>query len=254
MVLDKQTVQDDAYNFPYHYIAQYKPGFCQTFNDAWGICYISTIEFLLDNLKKEDFHSIVDIGTGDGRLVKELASVFQNKQVVGIDYSIKAINLAKALNPELDFRCIDIINQTKTIAVEKFDAITLIEVLEHIPLNLVVDFIKSMVGMLKDNGFVYITVPHINRIMDDRHFQHFTIEKLKYYFGAYFKFEEIIHFEQEEGLLIRIIHKCLTNKFFILNHTGVLNYFYKQYKKKYFFASENNCRRIFVKMRIKRLE
>ena len=244
----KQKIQDDAYGFPYHYIAEYKNGFTQTLNDTWGICYASTIEYILSELNKDKFSSIVDIGTGDGRLVRELDLFFEGKKITGVDYSEKAINLAKALNPSLDFKCEDIINSKIT---EKYDIITLIEVFEHVPLDCIRAFINAMICMLNNNGRIYLTVPHVNRTMDDRHFQHFTVERLTEYFGEFFDFEKVIYFEQEKPLLLRIMNRILTNKLFVLNHKGLLNFIYGIYKKKYFFASERNCRRIFIKMKKK---
>ena len=242
----EQIIQDEAYHFPYHYIAQYKNGFKQTFNDTWGMCYVSTIEFLLNKLALDSISSIADIGTGDGRLVKDMAELFPNRRIVGIDYSRKAINLARALNPGLHFRCEDIVNN---INPDKFDAITLIEVFEHIPLDLTERFVCGLVRMLNQGGYIYMTVPHINRTMDSRHYQHFTLEKIKYYFNDYFNIEEVTYFEQEDKLILKIIHKIMTNKLFILNNQLLLSSFYDIYKRKYFISQEQFCRRIFVKLK-----
>ncbi|MDC0376153.1 class I SAM-dependent methyltransferase [Pelagibacteraceae bacterium] len=55
--------------------------------------------FILNEIKKDDqsIKSIVDVGCGDGRITKELSETFNTKKILGIDYSSKAINLAKAL-------------------------------------------------------------------------------------------------------------------------------------------------------------
>ena len=68
-----QEKQDEEYAFPYHYVSQFRNGFTQVFNDTWGINYVSTIEYIIDQLKNEKFSSLMDIGCGDGRLVRELS-------------------------------------------------------------------------------------------------------------------------------------------------------------------------------------
>ena len=81
-----------------------------------------------------------------------MAEIFVKKKILGIDYSSKAINLAKALNPNLSFLNIDVIY--KKIE-ERFDAITLIEVFEHIPFDLCKEFVKALPDLLNDNGKIY---------------------------------------------------------------------------------------------------
>lgn len=244
-IYKEQEIQEEAYDFPYHYVAALRNGFSQTINDTWGICYISTLEFLINKLKEEHFSSIADVGTGDGRLVRELASVFPEKEIVGIDYSKKAISLAKAMNPGLKFLCLDIVKEK---VAKRYDVITLIEVFEHIPLDLTGHFVNSLCRMLSKNGMIYLTVPHVNRGMDPRHFQHFTADSLCEYFQNKFIIDEIVYFEQESHRFLILMNKIMTNKYFILNHKGLLNYFYNKYKNDFLISKEKECRRIFVKM------
>ncbi|MCD6441958.1 class I SAM-dependent methyltransferase, partial [bacterium] len=140
-IVNKRSIQERQYQFPYHYIPNYRNGFSQTLNWTWGINYVSTLEFLIEKLKKVKFKSLCDIGTGDGRLVKELSEIFPKKEILGIDYSQKAINLAKTLNPTLTFIKADIINDKIG---KKFDILTLVEVFEHISLLETNKFIKAL--------------------------------------------------------------------------------------------------------------
>src|SRR5688500_18918104 len=119
-----QQLQEEEYNFPYHYVSEYKNGFSQCFNDTWGINYISTIEFILSKLKGEEFNSLVDIGCGDGRLSKEIHDTFPGKHVEGIDYSDRAIKIAKALNPKIPFKNINILEENLS---NQYDAGILME-------------------------------------------------------------------------------------------------------------------------------
>ena len=242
----EQLQQDNEYSFPYHYIPQYKDSFTQNYNWSWGKQYASAIEFILNEIKKDDqsIKSIVDVGCGDGRITKELSETFNTKKILGIDYSSKAINLAKALNPNISFLNIDIISEKLK---EKFDAITLIEVFEHIPLDLCEDFAKALPDLLNDNGKIYLTVPHQNKILQDKHFQHFNYKSLTKYFEKNFKITEVIYIQKHDKLL-SALNKLMSNKFCIIINSFLNNYFYKFYKKRYFFAEENNCGRIYLKL------
>lgn len=243
---EKQLLQDEEYSFPYHYIPKYKDGFTQNYNWSWGKQYASAIEFILNEIKKDDQYvkSIVDIGCGDGRITKELSETFNNKKILGIDYSSKAINLARVLNPNISFLNIDIISEKIK---EKFDAITLIEVFEHIPLDLCEDFTQALPDFLNDNGKIYLTVPHQNKTLQDKHFQHFNYKSLAKYFEKNFKITEVIYIQKHDKLL-SALNKLMSNNFYIINNSFLNNYFYKFYKKRYFFAEENNCGRIYLKL------
>lgn len=242
----EQNAQDIEYNFPYHYIPQVKNGFTQTYNWTWGKNYIAAIEFILENIEKDKnkIKSIADVGCGDGRLVKELSDNYSDIRIMGIDYSNRAIDLAKAMNPESNFISINIINN---ILEDKFDAITLVEVFEHIPLDLCNDFVDGLSNQLNDNGVIYLTVPHKNKPLSYKHFQHFTYDSLSEYFTGKFKIEEVVFFDKLSKWN-KLINLLLVNKIFILNNNFLNNYIYNFYKKHCFFSKEKNCGRIYLKL------
>ena len=68
----EQKIQNQEYEFPYHYIPKFRGDFTQTNNWIWGRNYISAIEFILTQIKKDSkkIESIADVGCGDGRLTK----------------------------------------------------------------------------------------------------------------------------------------------------------------------------------------
>lgn len=242
----EQLQQDNEYSFPYHYIPQYRNNFTQNYNWSWGKQYLSAIEFILEEVKKDDqlIESIADIGCGDGRLTKELSKKFNLKKIMGLDYSSKAINLAKALNPEIHFKNIDIINN---LVEYKYDAITLIEVFEHIPLEFCEKFVNSLSNLLNKKGLVYLTVPHKNKPLQNKHFQHFDLENLKKYFDNKFEIVDKKYIQKNDKLL-DLLNKFMINKYWIINHDFLNNSLYKFYKSRYFFADESNCGRIYLKM------
>ena len=201
----------------------------------------------MEKLRKINFHSFCDVGCGDGRLINEVSELFRNKEIIGIDYSVRTVKLAKVLNPNLSFIKADIINDKIE---KKFDVITLIEVFEHIPIDSTYDFVVGLNNLLKDNGLLILTVPHKNKPLNIKHFQHFTSERLRSYFNQYFTIEEEFFFERRNKLAI-LINLILTNRLFILNHQGLKNFLYKLYKKRCFYTNETKCERIFMKLRKK---
>ena len=243
--MDKiQSEQEEEYNFPYHYVSEFREKFTQTFNDTQGINYVATIEYILNRLKKESFETLIDVGCGDGRLVRELNTEFPDKKIFGIDYSEKAINLAKALNPNCNFKCVDIIKEVKYNA----DVITLIEVFEHIHPSISANFVDGIHKHLNKNGVLFITVPHINKPIEYKHYRHFSSESIVDCFNNKFLIEEITPFESN-SIIKKMIDLILTNRFFLLNSSKVKNMLYKYYKNNLFFvnSNENKCNRLFIK-------
>ena len=237
----EQAIQDDEYWFPYHYVVKYEPHFTQCYLDSWGINYAATIQFLLSHISKVKFKSIVDIGCGDGRFTSELSKAFPGVKVVGIDYSGRAIRLAKAMNPTIPFVQMDIAESSPK---EKYDVGILMEVLEHIPPEEIKNFLQGVSDLLCDGGVLFVTVPHSNKLVEPKHFQHFTVESLLNSLGDFFEPCKIVPFEKN-SIRKRILDTILANGYFILNHRKALDLIYKYYKNRLFIAcDENSCKRI----------
>jgi len=243
----KQEKQEHEYDFPYHYIPSFNDGFTQTFTWSWGKNYLSAIEFILKQIRSEseNISSLIDVGCGDGRLTKELTLEFPSKNIVGIDYSEKAINLARALNPNIVFYNDDINND---FSQQTFDALTLVEVFEHIPLDQCDGFVKALAKNLSNNGLVFLTVPHKNKSMPKKHFQHFDFDSIKSYFDDDFVIEDVEFFERQTGWS-KIINVLSANELYILNNRTLNNLIYSLYKNKWFFTDEKHCGRIYLKLR-----
>jgi 2-polyprenyl-3-methyl-5-hydroxy-6-metoxy-1,4-benzoquinol methylase len=243
-----QSIQEEQYALPYHYVPQYKEGFSQTLEWSWGLNYVSTVEFIISKIGEEQFKTIVDVGCGDGRLTRELFFEFGGQaNVAGIDYSPTAIRLAQAMNPNIQFENVNIYSESN---IEKYDVIVLMEVFEHIPLDQCEEFVLALYGMLNEKGCIYLTVPHCNKPIGEKHFQHFDEVKLEKYFRKYFDVEEVVFFENIYSIKYKIIKKLLSNKFFMLNNKFLLDYIYRYYKKNLFVADdEKRCSRIFTKLR-----
>lgn len=250
---DEQAHQENEYCFPYHYIAQYGPQrFSQSFCDSWGINYVSTIEFILQQLSELPSAKIVDIGCGDGRLTQEIRNNIPAEIVTGIDYSKKAIKLAQAMNQDvqnINFIFDDITNPTTNLGT--YDAAILMEVFEHIPIEHAENFISSVKQLIKPGGHLLLTVPHINKVLEYKHFQHFSVESIRKYLEPHFEIVSIIPFERR-SLLRPVLNTVLHNKLFTLNNKKILNKLYHFYKKHLFLCgNEKSCQRIYINAKAK---
>jgi 2-polyprenyl-3-methyl-5-hydroxy-6-metoxy-1,4-benzoquinol methylase len=245
---ESQKEQESYYWFPYHYVTQFTAGFTQTFHDTWGINYAATLEFILQQVAAERLSSIVDIGCGDGRLTRELTERFPNLKIVGVDYSARAINLAKAMSPGIPFLNVDI---TQGGWDETFDLAILMEVFEHVPPAVSEAFVGAVSRLLRPNGLIYVTVPHVNKPLEKAHFRHFSMNSLTSCFDGRFEVLQMLPFERRSNHKL-ILDKILGNRYCILNHAGLKNRIYSYYKRHLFTASsEAHCQRIFMKARLR---
>ena len=101
-----------------------------------------------------DQKRIADIGCGTGGLLKALQKQFKSRSLTGLEYSEKALDLARAKVPDVEFCYFDIYEGSSL----QFDVIFCIEVLEHL---LHPDrALRNVVAMLADSGVALLTVPN----------------------------------------------------------------------------------------------
>ena len=90
---EKQTIQENLYDFPYHYIPQVnEKGAVSRYRFLdWGfeyLCYILHIKDIIESLSP---YSVLDVGCGEGRFLGLLSNQIVRK--VGVDLSERAIQL-----------------------------------------------------------------------------------------------------------------------------------------------------------------
>ncbi|RXG26911.1 class I SAM-dependent methyltransferase [Leeuwenhoekiella marinoflava] len=103
--------------------------------------------------------TLLDIGCGIGWSTYEFAKAFSNSKVLGIDLSPILIKKATALfeNTNLEYKVIDI---TKNLSFNlSFDVISMIDVYEHIPLNLREKFHNSLKDIISPGGRIMLACP-----------------------------------------------------------------------------------------------
>ncbi len=120
-------------------------------------------KFILDSLKLPNLNSleILDIGCGGGILSEALAKLGGN--ITGIDMSQEAINVAKLhadVSLNLEYHSISIEDFCSNNNTKKYDVITCLELLEHVPDPK--DFIKNIRFLLKPGGKIFISTLNRN--------------------------------------------------------------------------------------------
>ncbi|MEO8065560.1 MAG: class I SAM-dependent methyltransferase [Candidatus Doudnabacteria bacterium] len=117
----------------------------------WILPLVDDLERFMDNKNR----TILDIGSGPGLLVKEIAIRFKQSKVIGLDNSAVAVKLARK-------NCIKQRNVSFVVGdatklqfkSQSFDLVVCKDTLHHFPK--VKTCIKEMLRVLKDGGTLYI--------------------------------------------------------------------------------------------------
>src|SRR4051812_23697391 len=185
----EQAVQEAGYEFPYHYIPRLEGGnFSQVRKLRWGYEYLSYLRFVLARLERVEFDSLLDVGCGEGRFLRETSKRFGGKRLQGVDYSARAVEYARLLNPGLSFVRADIAADSEPD--ERFDVVTLIETLEHVPPGELRAFVSGLRRRVNDDGLLVVSVPSRNTKMSPKHYQHFDLDSLTATLAPHFRVEE----------------------------------------------------------------
>jgi 2-polyprenyl-3-methyl-5-hydroxy-6-metoxy-1,4-benzoquinol methylase len=236
-----QAVQEREYAFPYHYLPRVERGSFRWWPYwNWGYRYLAGIEVVLDAIQGRPLTSLVDVGCGDGRFLREVACRYPQANVLGVDYSDSAIRLARAFNPQLQFRACDI---TGAESVDTFDVVTLIEVLEHIPPPGVAGFVNALRRLMHRDSILLVTVPHTNQPLLEKHHQHFDSGSLQHVFQEGFALENLFFFDMRSAT-VAFWERVLFNKYFVVRHQRVLDFMYRRYLENYLHCEEKVCLRM----------
>jgi 2-polyprenyl-3-methyl-5-hydroxy-6-metoxy-1,4-benzoquinol methylase len=240
----EQAVQEAEYEFPYHYIPRLEGGnFSQVRKLRWGYEYLSYLRFVLARLERIEFRSLLDVGCGEGRFLREVSKRFSGKRLLGVDFSARAVEYARLLNPGLDFLRADITRGAEPS--ERFDVVTLIETLEHVPPAEVSAFVSGLRRRVSEGGLLVVSVPSVNIKMSAKHYQHFDLGSLAAALAPQFKVGEHYYLNRISKW-DRLLSAALTNRYFILNERRLLNALFRRYERSLLAARESDCKRICV--------
>lgn len=243
--MKEQQIQEEQYSFPYHYLPQIGDGkFRQHAYWSWGYRYLAGMLVARRLCDEESWSSLLDLGCGDGRFISQLSREGAGRSVVGVDYSERAIALARAMNPGLEYRAADILHDD--LDGRQFDIVTLIEVIEHIPPQDLDAFIERAVGFLKPGGRLVLTVPHRNRPVGDKHFQHFDSAALTTLLADHvenLRFQPFDFFSRKVDIWFRLMGR--TGRYFLITWPPLLDAFFRYYMRHCVYGEdETACSRI----------
>ncbi|MEQ8268822.1 MAG: class I SAM-dependent methyltransferase [Parvibaculum sp.] len=235
-------LQEDQYVFPYHFIPQvWGRRYRAQMLVRSGHVYLSYLNAVLDVLAEHDWRTLLDVGCGDGRLVTMIMKNFPDRAVAGVDYSAKAIDLARAMEPTGNFHCGDICDEHASFG--KNDVVTCVETMEHIDPEMLPRFVLGLRHWVDDNGLLVVTVPSTNLELKKKHFQHFTQESITAALAECFTPKRIVFLNGKTRFLKRL-EKVLFNRYYTISHEKLLYKFFVYYTKNFAVSDARQGTRI----------
>lgn len=246
---DPRARQAALYAFPYHYLPRfYGRSFRQTRHWNFALSYLATLELVTRTLKGlgTNTRTLCDVGCGDGALLHHLSRRLDGK-LLGVDVDSRALDWARLFNPDLEFVERDIV---RTPLDRRFDVVTLIEVIEHVPPAELPDFLDAAFGLLRGGGVAIVTVPHANTPVHPKHFQHFTCDSLRAVLAPHTRHLDLMPFDRV-GLLERAYHRFLLHQDLVVDSAFLnsLRWVLYRWTGGLGTAGEQGCRRIFAVVR-----
>lgn len=125
---------------------------------------------------------VLDIGCGWGVGAKELVEQGAS-EVLAIDFNDEAIDLAKQKysDDKITYVCGDLLEQDYHEG--SYDVVVAVEIVEHVTYVELGDLLEKIYSLLKDDGKLYITTPHLRGKKEDyprgSHFTEYLPHELK---------------------------------------------------------------------------
>jgi len=119
----------------------------------------------------------LDFGCGDGRWTSDVFDFLKAEtEAHGIDISERAVAFANLITPQIDFRTYS--GERLPYGDQRFDLITAIEVLEHVPDSVESALLREIRRVLAPGGLLLLTTPSWNLRMPSHHFRHYSVARL----------------------------------------------------------------------------
>lgn len=114
----------------------------------------------LKELGLSENSNVLELGCGIGVITSLIAKTVRKGEIIAVDLSEKSIELAKKRNKnaqQINFMSSDI---TKLVMQDKtFDFITLVDVIEHIPIKLHNKLFEHISEMMDEHSTLFINIP-----------------------------------------------------------------------------------------------
>lgn len=235
MTTDRGAIQEEEYNFPYHYIPSLENGIPEISRTlAWGWDFLTYMDYVMNSIQNLSPSSLLDIGCGDGYMINQLHAKNINCSLRGIDISDRAIAFANAFCPSKDqlFSVQDIFRYTK-----KHDIVTAIEVIEHVPDAILPDFLQRIFDIA--NKYVIISVPTTVLPKYAKHYRHYDEEMLKEQTIESFEGWTLLSHVRlyRDNSRLKLIRRLMCNKYFEIRHRKINQYLWNWHVKNTYFAS-----------------
>lgn len=165
---------EHGYKLPDHWVLHERHG-----DELFAMLHAAYVHRAIQIIKSSGAKTVLEVGCGDGWNCGQM--VESGLDVVGIDWSVRGIAYATALVPKASFLQTDVRSpEFLEKFPQQFDAVALIEVIEHIPPHDCVEAIRNIVKPLKRGGTFVLTTPSENFPNNNpQHYQHFTEQKLR---------------------------------------------------------------------------
>jgi 2-polyprenyl-3-methyl-5-hydroxy-6-metoxy-1,4-benzoquinol methylase len=170
----REHTQEAQYGFPYHHIPYFADEATPilTRRLVWGMEYLGYIEVVKQEVARLRPSSILEVGCGDGRVLKELEPHSSARH--GCDLSASAIAYAQAFDSTATYSP----HPAEHLQPNRYSLVLAVETLEHIPISQCDSFLKTIWGLVDSSGSLILTVPSDARPVHRKHYQHFSVESL----------------------------------------------------------------------------
>jgi cyclopropane fatty-acyl-phospholipid synthase-like methyltransferase len=176
-------------------------------------------------------------------MTAELLRRKPERDYTGVDISERALSFARAFNPNVDFH---VHNLSEGPAGKQYDICVSVEVIEHIPPELVGAYVEHVAGSLVAGGQFVLTTPTTNQPTHRKHYQHFTLDALREHLEPHFIIDHV-EYLNVENRLANILGRLLANKYFLITNIRVRNTLYALYKKHCFRGKKTTGTRILIR-------
>lgn len=125
---------------------------------------------IFDLLAGVRFESLVDVGCGNGELLRLIDARFPGKQLAGVDLSPAVVAQNARALPHMRFSACNIENEAIPLVDGPVDVIVCSEVIEHLDHQEIA--LRAIAGALKPGGHAIITCPSGKVFATEKHFGH----------------------------------------------------------------------------------